>query len=178
VTTASQPTDAEIIARELTQPMAGGPTGIVGSPTIDPNPNARGTWLAEDPETGVKIKVRKPPNKGLSKYRKGFPVKMSVQHVLMLHMTYMWMQKHGETTPALDELMKTLPPYMETKGLGYREQHRSKTIRVRGTEVPALITLMERGADLPFTSCGVFSNRIRDLEKLPTVDLMVDAGRE
>lgn len=123
-------------------------------------------------------KVRKPPNKGLSKYRRGFPVKLSQDNILMLHITYLWMQKHGENTPEIDALIPTLPPYQETDKLDWRAAHRHRTHRIRGPEVGPLCILMERAATLPFTSCGVFRSRVAQLKALTAMDLMVDAERE
>ena len=121
-------------------------------------------------------------NKGLSKYRRGFPVKLSLDNVLMLHITYVWMQKFGETTPDIDELVLSLPPVKETgkscDHVSWQIAHRGKTYRFRGPQVITLIKLMERAATLPFTSCGVFRSRIKDLKALNTMDLMVDAQRE
>jgi hypothetical protein len=130
-----------------------------------------------DPETGEAIKVRK-PNKGLSKYRRGFPVKLSKDNILMLHITYLWMQKHNETTPDLDAFMLTLPPHEAAKQRGWREKVRKKTYRIRGHEVVTLRKLLERAHSLPFTSCGVFWRIMVDLTALNPMDLMVDAQRE
>lgn len=127
------------------------------------------------------LQVRRAPNKGLSNYRKGFPVKLSKDNLLILHMTYAWMQKHGETTPELDELVKLLPPYSEASVNNWptnKDRRRAKTLRVRGPEVPTLIVLMERSASLPFKSTYTFENRIRDLKAIGAMDLMVDAQRE
>ena len=118
------------------------------------------------------------PNKGLSKYKKGFPVKLSLSHIAMLHITYVWLHKHGQTTPDLDDLMPTLPPFVPIHGLGWRQVYGSKTVRVRAPEVGPLITLMAKASELPFTSCGVFRSRTADLKKLSELDLMVDAQRE
>ncbi len=131
-----------------------------------------------DPETGDESKVRKPPNKGLSKYRRGFPVKLSKDNVLMLHLTYLWMQKHNETTPEIDALILTLPPPIETHDLGWREKKRKKTYRIRGPEVVTFTKLLARAGQLPFTSCGVFRRIINHFNSLNPMDLMVDAQRE
>lgn len=122
--------------------------------------------------------MRKPPNKGLSKYRKGFPVKLSKDNILMLHITYAWLRSRGEDTTDLDHIIQVLPPPEDTKQIGWREKTRKKTFRIRGPEVGPLKKLMDRAAQLPFTSSGVFRARIADLDKLTTMDLMVDADRE
>jgi hypothetical protein len=124
------------------------------------------------------LTVSRKPNKGLSKYRKGFPVKLSKEHHVMLHITYVWLQKHGQTTPALDELILLLPPYQDTSKLGYRERTGSKTLRIRGPEVLTLVHLLEEAQKLPFRCSSTFRSRVRDLKALNPMDLMVDAQRE
>jgi hypothetical protein len=126
--------------------------------------------------------VSRKPNKGLSRWRRGFPVRLSAEHVLMLHLTYVWMQKHGQTTPELDALMLTLPPAQEAPPVGTawsltKLHYRIKTLRVRGPEVPLLIALLERALLLPFMAATLRS-RLRDFKALNTMDLMVDAQRE
>ena len=129
------------------------------------------------------IKVARKPNKGLSKYRKGFPVKLSKDQVLMLHLTYLWMQKHGETDEHIDAVIATLPAYTEAKQPDgsyqyYRDRQRSKTLRVRGPEVPALIKLLERAYSLPYKCSYSLKRRAEDLKAVGAMDLMVDAQRE
>ena len=143
-----------------------------------PTPPAHGPTAVCAIPKEKRVKV----NKGLSKYRRGFPVKLSGEHVLMLHMTYHWMQKYGETTPDLDELVAGMPPPTEGPPDGSAWQIRQhfnkvKTLRFRGPDVPALIRLLERAISLPFASC-TFRGRLRDLKALNTMDLMVDAQRE
>lgn len=133
----------------------------------------------EDVEPSEEPKVKKPPNKGLSKHKKGFPVKLSKDQLLMLHMTYLWMKVHGEVDEHVESLVTTLPPYSEGgENPSWRDRKRSKTVRIRGADVPAMITLLKRAHSLPFACSYTFRSRAADLEKLGAMDLMVDAQRE
>jgi hypothetical protein len=104
--------------------------------------------------------------------RKGFPLKLHGEHWKSIHIAYVWMKHHGQSTPDVDALMaeEVIPTLDEAVG-GWR------SIRIRAKDIAPMVHLLHYAASLPFQSGFTLKKRAVALSKIDPNDLLADAAR-
>lgn len=103
----------------------------------------------------------------------GLPVKMNGDHWRALHVTYVWLQSKGQTTPEIDDLMAVIPSFEAGEAQGWKMQ----TFRIRAKDVHALAVMLEEASKLHFKGDFALRKRAKALRMIDPNDLLADAAR-
>lgn len=132
----------------------------------------------------------------LSKRAKGFPIRLSFQHFLVIHQTYAWLREQNLTDEDTEEAISLVPTFTvpreeleqahktgDIPSFHWRSQsgfYRSKTFRVRAENIGAMAKLFRLvGALITQGQLGrTLVKRAVALESVCPLDRLVDAQRE